>query len=524
MSGDIGGSAIDGPTSGGSTAPRRTGDGGGDRWLPSVTDALNRPQPAWLCVLGWFAATGIFLALVAAFAGPGHFDPGESDYSTWAIAHGDIACAYPSVSLPAEPPVAPLYPLLSGGIAAVARLGDSAPFPSAAALGPDCDKAFSAMNRWVEQTGVVGPTLWIGCVTWLALMAGVIAWLRAAGRGRRGWEPVTLMFVAGLLPVWMCVQTYFHPQDLLALGLALCAMAYACRRRWVAAGVLCALAVLSQQFALLVAAPLFVLAPATRKVSFAVGGLLTGAIVVIPLAVMTSGHVLRATALGTGDNASSGGTVLWETHAYGAAAVLLFRVAPLAVSVLLSWWVLRRLGPGALRPVAVMSLVAVSLALRLVFEANFNSYYFMALAVTLVLLEATAGSVRRTVAAWLAAMTLWICRFSPLPFGVVGWGAYLQNDLIPFLVGVGALLGVLTLLLRGGDRRNLWPWLAVAAVDFVTLLPGGNELSTGRLFWAWQVILVVPGILLAAQPLLARIRQPGRTRTQGVEPAPSPAG
>jgi len=522
MSGDIGGSATSRPSAGGSIAPRRTRDDDGDRWLPSVTDALNRPLPGWICVLGWCAATGIFLALVATFAGPSRIDIGESEYSTWAIAHGRIACAYPSVIPFEAPPVAPLYPLVSGGIAAIARLGDSAPFPSAAALGPGCDNPFSVMNRWAKEAGVVGPTTWIGCVTWLALMAGVIAWLRASGRGRRGWEPVTLMIVAGLLPVWMCVQTYFHPQDLLAMGLALCAMACACRGRWAAAGVLCALAILSQQFALLVAAPLFVLAPATRKVSFAVGGLLTGAIVVIPLAVMSSGHVLRAIAVGTGNNPGEGGTILWETHADGVAGVLLFRVAPVAVSLVLSWWLARRLGPGALEPVAVMALVAISLGLRLVFEANFYPYYFMALAVALVLLEATAGSIRRAVIAWLAALTLVICRLSPVPFGVVAWGVYMQNDLIP-LLGALALVGVLFQLVRGSERRNLWPWLAVAAVDLVTLWPVDNELSAGHLVWFWQLALVVPGILLAAQPLLARIRQPGATRAQAFEPSPSPA-
>ena len=469
--------------------------------------ALNRPLPTWLCVLGWCAATGIFLALIAAFAGPGHVDPGESDYSTWAIAHGEIACAYPSVKLFEEPPVPPVYPLLSGAIAAITRLGHGAPFPSASAVGPGCDKAFSAMDRWVKRTGVVEPTLWIGCVTWLALMAGMIAWLRASGRGRCGWEPLTLMFVAGLLPVWMCVQSFFHPQDLLAMGLALSAMAYACRGRWVVAGVLCALAILSQQFALLVAAPLLVLAPVTRRLSFAVAGLLTGAIVVIPLALMTSGRVVRAIALGTGNNPGEGGTALWETHASGVAAVLLYRAAPIALSVTLSWWVARRLGAGALQPVALISLVAVSLGLRLVFEANLYSYYFMALAVTLVLLDVTAGSIRRTVVAWLAALTLWICRLSVVPFGLVGWGSYLQNDLIP-LLGAVALLGVLVQLVRSGDHRNLWPWLALVAVDLVTLFSGGNEISAGHLIWLWQVVLVVPGIVLAAQPLLARIRQP----------------
>jgi len=513
---------MSGTVTGESIAPERTEPEDG-RWLPSFTDALNRPLSAWLCVLGWCAATGVFLGLIAAFAGPGRVDTGESDFSTWAIAHGDIACAYPSVTQPGEPPVAPLYPILSGGVAAVARIGHGVPFPSATALGPGCDKAFSAMTRWEKQTGAIAPTAWIGCLTWLALMVGVIAWLRAAGRGHRGWEPITLIVVAGLLPVWMCIQTFFHPQDLLTLGLGLCAMACARRGRWLGAGVLCALAVLSQQFALLIAVPLFVLAPATRKVPFSVAGLLTGAIVVVPFAVMTSGHALRAIALGTGDNPASGGTVLWETHAYGVAGVLLFRVAPIATSVLLSWWVWRRLGPDALQPSALISLVAVSLGLRLVFEANLYSYYFMALAVTLVVLEATKGSIRRSVVAWLAVLTLWICRIGVVPFGVNAWGSYFENDLLPLFVGGLALIGVLVILIRGGDHRGLWPWLTVAVVDLVTLLPADNEISNGELFWFWQVALVVPGIILAAQPLFVKIRQPHTKGAPGVEPAPSPA-
>ncbi len=144
-------------------------------------------------------------------------------------------------------------------------------------------------------------------MAWLALMAGVVVWLRAAGRGRTGWEPLTLVIVACLLPVWMCVQSYFHPQDLLAMGLGLSAMACGLRGRWILAGILCALAVLSQQFALLVAAPLFVLAPSTRRVSFAVAGVVTGAIAVLPLAALTSGHALRGVAVGTGETMRSGG-------------------------------------------------------------------------------------------------------------------------------------------------------------------------------------------------------------------------
>ncbi len=170
-----------------------------------------------------------------------------------------------------------------------------------------------------------------------------------------------------------------------------------------------------------------------------------------------------------------------------------------------------------------MSLVAGSLSLRLVFEVNWFSYYFMALAVTLVLLEATQGSIRRTVVAWLAALTLWICRLSPVPFGVNTWGVYLQNDLVSLFIGGFALMAILFQLVRGGDRKNLWPWVAVAAVDLFTLSPFQNAFSTGQVVWFWQVVLVVPGVVLAAKPLLSRIRQPGATSSPAYESLPAPA-
>ena len=72
-----------------------------------------------------------------------------------------------------------------------------------------------------------------GYVIWLFLMVGLILLLRASGRGRTGWEPTALIIVACLPPVWMCIEMYAHPQDVVALGFALAAMACALRDRWI---------------------------------------------------------------------------------------------------------------------------------------------------------------------------------------------------------------------------------------------------------------------------------------------------
>ena len=124
------------------------------------------------------------------------------------------------------------------------------------------------ISGWSIGAGALTNTLRIGYVGWFVLLGGIVSFLRASGRRRRGWEPATLLVVACLPPVWLCLVEYFHPQDLIAMGLALGALACARRDSWVAAGVLVILAFLSQQFAILVAVPLLVLAPAKRRPAY----------------------------------------------------------------------------------------------------------------------------------------------------------------------------------------------------------------------------------------------------------------
>src|SRR5579872_4583661 len=101
-----------------------------ERRPPTLSPILDRPAPFIWRVLGVLGASALFFANMGLLGGPVEGDASESVYSTWAIAHGDFACAYPVVShnpnnLLAKlfALVAPVYPLISGAVAAVLRIG-----------------------------------------------------------------------------------------------------------------------------------------------------------------------------------------------------------------------------------------------------------------------------------------------------------------------------------------------------------------------------------------------------------------
>ena len=179
----------------------------------------------------------------------------------------------------------------------------------------------------------------------------------------------------------------FHPQDIVAVGLVLGAIACFERRAWIWSGVFVGLALTSQQFALLALAPLFVVAPgkARWKLLFSAAGV--ALLISLPVVVATSGRAIHSVLFGTGDSATFGGTLLWELRLHGPALVFGARMLPILVAIGLAWWALRRLGSGVLEPIPLLSLVATCLSLRLVFEEGLFGYKFMTLSVMLVLLS-----------------------------------------------------------------------------------------------------------------------------------------
>ena len=80
-----------------------------------------------------------------------------------------------------------------------------------------------------------------------------------------------------------------------------------------------------------------------------------------------------------------------ELNLHGTPLVLVSRILPVVLSGVLAWWVAVRLGPVALEAIPFVALITIALGLRLVFEQQLFGYYFMALSVSLVLLEMVTG-------------------------------------------------------------------------------------------------------------------------------------
>ena len=233
----------------------------------------------------------------------------------------------------------------------------------------------------------------------------------------------------------------------------------------------------------------------------------------IPLIALSSGSAFRPIFSGTGSFAGVGGTVAWEFHVRSAASVLLVsRLPPLILSIALAWYVMRRLGRSALQPAVLISVVAVSLSFRLIFEDNIFSYYFLALAVLLVVQDVIHGRIRETLVAWVAMVTLVYTE----PFIFV-WRQSWDQDArrwIPIIVMVVGLLLILRDVRRHRLGLNAAMWAAAVVTALVMWPVSSDPLHFEPVTWLWQVILVGIGVALAAGPLVTLLRDPLRARTR----------
>ncbi len=484
---------------------------------------LARPLSTRSCFVGWLVSTILFIAATAVLGGPVQGDAAVSVYSTWAIAHGHFACAYSPRGTYDFPPfvrpyamIAPLYPLISGGLLGLMHATNTVPFPTTAQLGRNCSTALVAIYHWSFRSDLIVNTIRCGYLVWLPLLGGAILLLRAGGRGRSRWEPATLCSLALLPPVLECLLTYFHPQDLLALGLVLGSLGMVVKSKWVWAGIFMGLAFTSNQFVILAAVPLLVVAPTRERIRFALTTIASAAAIIGPISVLTSGRVLRWSLLGSGfspPQSGTGVTLLRELRLSQNTELLVSRTLPIVCALVIAIWAKRRLGKSVLRATPLLSLVATAFAMRLVFEVSLWGYYFAACAVLIVVNDVIIGRVRGHVIAWLALFAL---VYDPIPWGFASngqsWGLGVREAL-PSWFAVGALVLILFDAVRRTVRWYIVAWLVLVCLTLVNDPFAHGQLRTSMPNWFWQVVLVPLTIFLAVSPLFAEARTVGKVLT-----------
>lgn len=362
---------------------------------------LTLPQQ----ILGGLVATFIFIGGAQLIGGVTSGDASDSINTTWAFAHGIASCAYPPGNQFGLPYIPPVYTLFTGAVSALLRIGHSVPFPNAAQMGPNCSNAVASMYHWSLQSHALEPTLQLGYLTWFILALGAAALLRTSGKGGTIWEPFSLILIAIVPSLLMSLHEYFHPQDIMAVGLILGALAGARQGRWCVAGALIGIACMTQQFALLGAVALVFAVPRERLTRFLLWGAAAVGVIAIPVVLLSSSATLKAVFTGSGTTWNSG-TVLDATHLQGPLLFVASRYLPIAASIVLSWWARQKLGNRILDAVPLISLVATSLSFRLVFEVNLWGYYFLAVSVLLVLLDVIRGRIRWSLLLWLALQAI----------------------------------------------------------------------------------------------------------------------
>ncbi len=406
--------------------------------------------------------------------------------------------------------------MLSAIGSAILRVGHSVAFPTSSTLGVNCSNAYVAIYKWSIESGALSTTLKFAYLAWFVVMAGVVVVLRDAGRGRNGWEALSLLVLALASPVYASVSEYFHPQDLLAIGLILLAVGSGVRGRWVWAGVLLGLSFTSQQFALLAIAPLFVVVPRNQRMRLVLSTVLSVVVVDGPFIIASGGKALKTVLTGSNRLGSShfqayGGTVLFASHLRGAGLFLVARALPVLCAIALAWWAYKRLGPAVTEIGTLLSLLATALGLRLVFEENLYGYYFMAMAVTLICAAGVFHRMSGRVLTWLGLVTV---GFTPMPWFVeLRWEPRGLNLFMALPVAF-EVIAVGTFLLGARRRQYYWYLAAAAIVVALTCFPPlyGHQWSIQSTpSWIWQLILVPTGLYLASDSLRTAFRT-GRTK------------
>jgi hypothetical protein len=352
-----------------------------ERDLPPVrrrADWLESSVAIWVLRL-------LTVVVIAAVVSTAHarIDRGEVAGPTYALASGHPSAAYP-----------PIPPSLSQ------RISYQPPgFPVVAAI---------PVAVWRGLTGGENPSGALTLAGYGTAALVVIAGGRLVGRGPGGRRREVLFLLAMVVSPFFreSLGNYFHPEDVLALGLLLLALSLAAESRWLWAGAALGLAFGCKQWVLLAAPVLLVWAPGRQAKARLVGAAAgAAAVVYAPLLVLTpraAGQVLR------GPVPVAGGFVPQTTilgmlrkapfHVPVTDVNDLARLLPVlfAIAVAALWWLVISHRSGTVARLGVedgLGLVLAVVAFRLIGDCIALSYYALPLSVLIAVVAARRSKV-----------------------------------------------------------------------------------------------------------------------------------
>jgi hypothetical protein len=364
-------------------------------------------------------AAACYVAIVAARQGP----PPDGDTTpltevTSAVASGQLHGAASNDGLPNPPG----YPLLASPfVAALPSLVGSPSWcltPNRAA-GLHQESSYTADPTFAADVDECGagtpePTWYraqglLGVLGWLVLAGGAWSLLRAAEADSTARTAALFVFLAVLPAASSAIVQLYHPQDIVSLGLALAAAAQTVRRRWIAAGALFGLAVLTKQFAILLVLPALAVAPGTGpRLRLGVTTVVVAAAGLLPFLVSAPRATLENFSGFSAGGAVSGATVLTLSGVSGTVASAVARDAPVLFALAVCLWALSRRGPWLSRPDALVALGLACVSGRLVFESVVLPYYLLAPSVLFFVLDLVARRSPSRSLAWCAGAAFFV--------------------------------------------------------------------------------------------------------------------
>jgi hypothetical protein len=268
---------------------------------------------------------------------------------------------------------------------------------------PGSSGAGEVSPPWYRAQGL------LGVLGWLVLAGGAWSLLRAAEADSTARLAGLFVFLAFLPAASSAIVQLFHPQDIVSLGLALAALASTVRRRWVLAGALFGLAIVTKQFAILLALPAVAAAPgAGPRLRIAVTVFVVAAAGIVPFLVSAPRATVWNFSGFSAGGAVSGATVLTLAGVSGSVASAVARDAPVLFAAALCFWALARRGPSIGRPDAVVALALACVSGRLVFESVIFPYYLLAPSVLFFMLDLVARRSPARSLAWCAAAAFFV--------------------------------------------------------------------------------------------------------------------